>query len=117
MSESRPVYSTSGDNHCPRCGKPIRKCRCKIVDKYPPSHDGVIRIGRETKGRKGSGVTVISGLQVSDEELKLLAKKLKTLCSSGGTIKRGIIEIQGDHRLKAKQYLEQQFDNIKLAGG
>jgi len=117
MSESRPVYSTSGDNHCPSCGKPLRKCRCKIINKNGASHDGVIRIGRETKGRGGRGVTVISGLQISDEELKLLAKKLRALCGSGGTIKQGVIEIQGDHRLKAKQYLEQQFDNIKLAGG
>ncbi len=117
MSESRPVYSTSGDNRCPGCGKPLRKCRCRFASKKHSSHAGVIRIGRETKGRKGSGVTVISGLQVSDQELKLLAKKLKALCSSGGTIKQGVIEIQGDHRLKAKQYLEQQFENIKLAGG
>ncbi len=117
MSESRPVYSTSGTNHCPTCGKPLRKCRCRLAGNIHHSHDGIIRIGRETKGRKGSGVTVISGLQVSDQELKLIAKNLKTLCGSGGTIKEGVIEIQGDHRLKLKTYLEQQFDNVKLAGG
>ena len=74
----------------------------QIVD--PP-----IRISRESKGRKGKGVTLVSGLELDLAELKALAKKLKALCGSGGTVKDGIIEIQGDHRDQVKQELDKQF--------
>lgn len=72
---------------------------------------------RETKGRKGKGVTLIKGIAVSPEELQKLAKRLKALCGSGGTIKESIIEIQGDHRQFLKQYLEEnQQQKVILAG-
>jgi len=77
----------------------------------------IIKIGRETKGRKGKGVTLISGLNLAEDELKKIAKQLKTLCGSGGTIKNGVIEIQGDHRETVKTHLEKQFKQVKLAGG
>jgi translation initiation factor 1 len=129
MSESRLVYTTDGVNNCPDCKRPLRKCQCKTPSKNqsknhsknltssPGRQDGVIRIGRETKGRKGSGVTLISGLQLPDKEMQQLAKQLKTLCGSGGTIKQGVIEIQGDHRQLIKQHLQQQYSRVKLAGG
>jgi translation initiation factor 1 len=58
----------------------------------------VVRVGRETKGRKGKGVTVVSGLPLTGDELQDLATRLKKRCGSGGTVHEGVIEIQGDHR-------------------
>lgn len=80
--------------------------------------DGVVRIGRETKGRKGKGVTLVSGIALPEADLKALAKQLKSLCGAGGSIKDGVIEIQGDHREQVHAYLEQHLQQkIKLAGG
>lgn len=117
MSQSRLVYTTSGTSTCPDCHKPLRKCRCTRTSNLPDTADGVIRIGRETKGRKGKGVTLVSGIPLPEAELKQLAKELKILCGSGGTLKGRVIEIQGDHREFIKSHLEKQFKQVKLAGG
>lgn len=120
MSNSRLVYSTEASSTCPGCHKPLRKCKCRLVqDKGNPRQivDPAIRISRESKGRKGKGVTLIAGVEMGEADLKALAKKLKALCGSGGTVKNGVIEIQGDHRDQIKQELEKQFKNVKLAGG
>ena len=58
----------------------------------------MVRVSRETKGRKGKGVTLVTGLPLSASELNALGKKLKKKCGTGGTVKNGVIEIQGDHR-------------------
>lgn len=79
--------------------------------------DGIIRLARETKGRKGKGVTIITGLDPNREDIKTLAKKLKQLCGTGGTVKDGIIEIQGDHREALADYLRKAGHTVKLAGG
>ena len=79
--------------------------------------DGIVRIRRETKGRKGKGVTTLSGFSMSASELKVLAKQLKQKCSTGGTVKDGMIEIQGDHREILKVELEKRGLTAKLAGG
>ncbi len=79
--------------------------------------DGIVRIRREVSGRKGKGVTTINGLDLPDKELKQLAKNLKQLCGTGGSVKNGVIEIQGDHREKLQLALEQQGHTVKLAGG
>ncbi|MEX0962563.1 MAG: stress response translation initiation inhibitor YciH [Pseudohongiellaceae bacterium] len=120
MSNSRLVYSTEASSTCPGCHKPLRKCLCRVIqDKGQPRQiiDPPIRISRESKGRKGKGVTLICGLAMNEPDLKTLAKKLKALCGSGGTTKNGIIEIQGDHRDSIKLELEKQFKDVKLAGG
>lgn len=85
--------------------------------KTPPAGDGIVRIRRETSGRKGKGVTTISGLGLDEKALNALAKQLKQLCGTGGTVKDFVIEIQGDHRDKLKQALEKQGHTVKLAGG
>lgn len=113
-SNSRLVYSTSGDNSCKQCGKALAKCRCEKALKTPKS-DGIIRLSRETKGRKGKGVTLISGFELNEKDLKTLAKKLKALCGSGGTVKDGVIEIQGDHRSSLKDVLSKDY-SVKISG-
>lgn len=90
------VYSTDGGKFCPGCCRPIAECVCK--KKHPTVSDGVVRIRRETKGRKGQGVTVITGVPLAGDDLKAFAKTLKQQCGSGGTVKDGVIEIQGEHR-------------------
>lgn len=120
MSNSRLVYSTEASSLCPGCHKPLRNCKCRLVqDDGKPRQivDPPIRIGRESKGRKGKGVTVVTGLMLEEKELKALAKRLKALCGSGGTVKDGVIEIQGDHRAQVKQELDKQHKNVKIAGG
>ena len=78
---------------------------------------GAVRVSRETKGRKGKGVTLVSGLPLAAEELQGLAKKLKQLCGTGGTVKDGVIEIQGDHRDKILAELLKAGFQAKKAGG
>ena len=113
---SRLVYSTETAGDCPRCGFPLRKCRC-VETSAVPSGDGIVRLRRETKGRKGKGVTLVEGVQLAENELKELAKRLKQLCGTGGAIKAGVIEIQGDKRDAIEQELVKQGFKVKRAGG
>ncbi|GAB4190414.1 MAG: translation initiation factor Sui1 [Wenzhouxiangellaceae bacterium] len=109
------VYSTDQGQHCPKCQQPKNNCQCGKPK--PPSGDGIVRIRRETKGRKGKGVTIISGVPLAGDELKALAKQLKQHCGSGGAIKDGEIEIQGDHRDKVLAALQGKGWTVKKAGG
>jgi translation initiation factor 1 len=104
--ETRLVYSTE-----------TGRIKSSENSQKPPSGDGIIRIRRETSGRKGKGVSTINGLDLPDKELKQLAKNLKQLCGTGGSVKNGVIEIQGDHREKLRAELEKQGHTVKLAGG
>ncbi len=94
---SRLVYSTETGGICPDCRKKRSRCICKKANAAVRG-DGIVRIQRSTKGRKGKGVSVITGIPAGDGELKQIAKTLKQKCGSGGTVKAGVIEIQGDHR-------------------
>jgi len=76
-----------------------------------------VRVSRETKGRKGKGVTLVTGVALSEEDLKQLGSRLKQLCGTGGTVKDGVIEIQGDHRDRLVEWLVQQGHKVKKAGG
>lgn len=115
------VYSTETGRICPACNAPKSDCRCttnkKINAQATPPLDGFIRIFRETKGRKGSGVTLVKGLHSETQDIKKLAKQLKQHCGCGGAVKDGCIEIQGDQREKIKQWLEAKNYKVKLAGG
>ncbi len=108
-SESRTVYTTESGRICPNCQKPVADCICKKKS-APTSSDGIVRVGRESKGRGGKIVSLVTGLSMDEESLKKLAADLKRRCGTGGTIKDGVIEIQGDHRdvlvaeLKARGY-------------
>lgn len=82
-----------------------------------PKGDGIVRIQKETKGRKGKGVSVVTGLDLDDTPLKLMAAELKKVCGCGGSVKDGNIEIQGDARDKIKAHLEKKGYKVKFAGG
>lgn len=82
-----------------------------------PKGDGIVRIQKETKGRKGKGVSVITGLDLDDAPLKLMAAELKKVCGCGGSVKDGNIEIQGDARDKIKAHLEKKGYKVKFSGG
>jgi translation initiation factor 1 len=110
------VYSTAHGRMCPECGRSAKECVCR-QKKAVHGGDGVVRIGRETKGRKGKGVTVITGLPGDESELKELGRQLKAKCGAGGTVKDGVIEIQGDHRHVLLQELSNRGWEVKLAGG
>lgn len=116
MNHSRPIFSDQHGRLCPNCAQPIKACQCSNAVQVPKG-DGIIRIQRETKGRKGKGVTLITGLELNPEQLKTLAKELKQRCGTGGTCKSGIIEIQGDHRDLLFDLLQQRGCKVKKAGG
>lgn len=82
-----------------------------------PQGDGIVRIRRETAGRNGKGVTTVTGVLLDEAKLKDLAKALKVICGVGGSLKEGVIEIQGDQRDKLKAELEKRGFTVKLAGG
>ena len=111
------VYSTDQGRMCPVCGNPADLCACKEESENIPGSDGIVRVGRETKGRKGKAVTLIRGVPLSLAELKRLARELKARCGCGGTVKDGVIEIQGDHRDKLIEVLESKGWSVKSSGG
>ena len=120
MSSSRLVYSTETGRICPKCQSSISACRCKRKRPEPKSEiksDGIIRIRREVKGRKGKTVTTITGFALDDKSLNLLSKQLKQYCGTGGSVKDGMVIIQGDHRDTIKSLLAWQGNIVKLAGG
>ena len=124
MNDNRLVYSTETGRICSACGKPVSACVCKKKKavkahkrqtSYP--NDGTIRIQREVKGRKGKTVTVVFGVPLENEKLKQLAKVLKGRCGTGGSVKNGLIIIQGDHRQTLLAEIKKHGYNAKLAGG
>jgi translation initiation factor 1 len=110
------VYSTEHGRMCPVCGKPIGECVCRRK-KAAPAGDGIVRVGRETKGRKGKGVTVVTGVPLDEAGLKDLARQLKAKCGAGGAVKDGAIEIQGDHRDVLVEELKKRGWTVKRSGG
>ncbi len=117
---NRVVYSTELGRLCPECQKPKQHCACQQLKKTTAASkttDGIVRIQRQTKGRNGKPVCVISGLPLNAEALNTLAKALKQNCGSGGAVKDGCIEIQGDKREQLKQLLEAMGFVVKLSGG
>ena len=110
------VYSTHHGAMCPSCRKPVAVCACRAALAVPAG-DGIVRVGRETKGRKGKGVTIVTGVPLSGSALETLGSQLKKRCGSGGTVKDGTIEIQGDHRDLVVAELEKLGWKVKRAGG
>ncbi|WP_404364102.1 translation initiation factor Sui1 [Marinobacter sp.] len=109
------VFSTDQGRMCPGCGQPVADCACKKTAQ--PMGDGIVRVSRETKGRKGKGVTLVTGVPLEEGELKSLAKELKAKCGTGGTLKEGVIEIQGDQRDILVPLLEAKGWKVRRSGG
>ena len=110
------VYSTESGRMCPTCRQPVAQCVCK-QNKPLPTGDGIVRVSRETKGRGGKAVTLVKGVPLAPDELVVLGKTLKTACGSGGTVKDGVIEVQGDHVERVIESLKAQGYRVKRAGG
>ena len=113
------VYSSEGGRTCPGCGAPVADCRCRAARGATGAAggDGAVRVGRETKGRKGAGVTVVTGAPLDADGLRELAAALKKACGSGGTLRDGVIEIQGEHRDRVVALLQARGWTVKRSGG
>ena len=108
------VYSTDGGTMCPSCRQPLARCTCRTAAIEPG--DGIVRVSRETKGRGGKAVTLVRGLALDAAALAQLGTRLKAACGSGGTVKDGVIEVQGDHRDRVVAFLGAQGWKVKRAG-
>lgn len=124
MSENRLVYSTEKGRICPQCARSASACTCKKKKTgkggkpqsvYP--RDGTVRIQREVKGRKGKTVTAIYGVPLENEKMQKFAKTLKRRCGAGGSVKDGVIVVQGDHRQTLLDEIKKHGYSAKLAGG
>ncbi len=113
------VYSTGQGRTCPACGRALAQCACGRETPSPAARagDGVVRVGRQTQGRQGKGVTVVTGVPLAGDELAALAATLKKRCGSGGTVRDGAIEIQGDHRDLLVTVLAARGWTVKRSGG
>jgi translation initiation factor 1 len=112
------VYSTDAGRMCPACRQPVASCRCASSPaRALPAGDGVARVRREVGGRGGKTVTVVSGLALDPIALAALSKRLKSACGTGGTVKAGALEFQGDHREQIVSLLAGEGFRSKLAGG
>lgn len=109
------VYSTESGRMCPQCRRPLAQCACKAHKPAPAT--GAVRVSRETAGRNGKNVTVVRGVPLDDAALAALGKELKAACGSGGTVKEGVIEVQGDHCDRVVEILGKRFPNVRRAGG
>lgn len=110
------VYSTDAGRMCPDCRQPIGQCVC-TSQRALPQGDGTVRVSRETKGRKGKGVTLVKGLLLGDDGLAQLSRELKAACGVGGTVKDGVIELQGDHVDTVIERLKRAGHTVRRAGG
>jgi translation initiation factor 1 len=111
------VYRSGVGRICPGCRRPIGECVCKHArGQAAQPGGGVVRVGRSTQGRAGKVVTLISGLALGEAELAALATELKKRCGSGGTVRAGTIEIQGEHRDTLVAELLQRGYSAKRSG-
>jgi translation initiation factor 1 len=110
------VYSTDSGRMCPTCRQPIAQCVCN-AKAVAPSSDGIVRVSRETKGRGGKAVTLVKGAPLDAVALAALSKQLRAACGSGGTVKDGVIEVQGDHCERVMDLLKKEGWTVKRAGG
>lgn len=116
MKKRGLVYSTDQGRTCPTCNNPSAQCSCSNSDTLA-STSTRITISRSTKGRNGKAVIVISGIPLPPDKLKMLATELKRKCGGGGTIKKGTIEIQGEHLDLLKDALSDRGYHVIRVGG
>jgi translation initiation factor 1 len=114
----RIVYTSGVGRICPGCRRPASQCVCRDQrGRSAGAAAGVVRVSRQTQGRAGRGVTVISGLPLGAAELAALATELKRRCGSGGTVREGVIEIQGEHRdTLVRELADRGFKAVRAGG-
>ena len=106
------VYSTEGGRMCPACRRPLADCVCGKP--ALPAGDGIVRVGRES--RSGKVVTLARGLPLDAAALAALGRTLRSACGAGGTVKDGVIELQGDHRERVAALLAEAGFTVRRAG-
>jgi len=111
------VYSTESGRMCPVCRRALGACACACATAAAPVGDGNVRVGRDSKGRGGKVVTVVRGLPLDAAALGLLGKELRAACGSGGTVKDGVVEVQGDHVQRLLELLAAKGWKAKKTGG
>ncbi len=111
------VYSTDGGRMCPGCRQAVAQCVCRQAAQAVPAGDGIVRVQRETKGRGGKAVTVVRGVPLAADELAALGKQIKAACGSGGTVKDGVVEVQGDHVERVMALMKERGYTVRRAGG
>ena len=111
------VYSTDAGRMCPSCRRPATACSCRARPAVAAAGDGIARVSRETKGRGGKAVTLVRGLALDAGALAALGKRLRSACGAGGTLKDGVLEVQGDHAERLVELLKAQGFVAKRAGG
>lgn len=116
-SKGTLVYSTDVGRICPDCGQGVAQCACSARSKAAVTGDGVVRVSRQTKGRGGKSVTLVKGLALDAVALAALAKQLRAACGAGGTVKDGVIEVQGDHCEMILATLKRHGHSARQAGG
>jgi translation initiation factor 1 len=109
------VYSTDSGRMCPACRRPVAACVCRAQS--TAKGDGIARVSRESKGRGGKTVTLVRGLALDAEALAALGKRLRNACGAGGTLKEGVLEIQGDHAERVLALLQAEGFTVKRSGG
>ena len=127
--ERRLIYDSdlAQPGRCPTCGKRRDRCTCDAPRNRAPQQagpgasnlpkDGVVRLSRNTKGRGGKTVTLVTGVPGPDTELSALLSELKRLCGTGGTLRGDVIELQGDVRDRLQPELVRRGFRVKIAGG
>lgn len=115
-SSSKLVYSTETGRVCPGCQQPLAQCVCKAAAKAAVTGDGAVRVTLQTKGRGGKAVTVVKGVALDAMALAVLGKQLRAGCGAGGTVKDGVIEVQGDHVELVLAMLTKQGHRAKKGG-
>ncbi|WP_295998325.1 translation initiation factor Sui1 [Rugamonas sp.] len=116
-SGSGLVYSTETGRMCPDCRQPLAQCACKAQARALPVGDGAVKVSRQTKGRGGKTVTIVKGVALDALALAVLGKQLRAACGSGGTVKDGVIEVQGDHCDLIVEALRKQGHKAVRSGG
>lgn len=111
------VYSTDLGRTCPSCRQALAACLCRARSNNSPQGDGSVRVSRQNKGRGGKTVTLVNGLALNAEALAALGKRLRAACGAGGTLKDGVLEVQGDHVERVMALLQGEGWSVKRSGG
>lgn len=111
------VYSTDAGRTCPACRQALAACRCAEAARQVIVGDGRVRVSREKAGRGGKTVTVVRGLPLPADDLAALGKRLRSTCGTGGTVRNGLLELQGDHAERVTAWLQAEGFAAKRSGG